>query len=642
MTNKEYISISDGIQLICLPPTDLHLPISGMSTLKSYLEYNNITTHVQYLNLKTDKYCFFKTTGNDLAALLPYIYLYNKIILKDESKANLTRLYIESEYGTVFFKDKSLSDELFEEYIAHFLEYVNKQLDIIIESSPLLIGFTSKFYQWIPACICAYLIKCKNPYIPILIGGWGHKDAALSILKIAPYIDFAIWGEGEIPIVELYKSIMIDSSKNTIPRLVYRDSEPIASFQISGSKTFVNLNTAPIPDFTDYIYEIGKQNNDRNFVFPIERSRGCNWNKCCFCYLSQGYHYRIKDNESFINQIKSLIEKYNIYQFQIMDNDFVGRDINMFIDLLEKLKNLRLIYPQFKITLAEIITRNLSKNIIKYISDSGIELVQIGLEAISQNLLTKIKKNQSVAENIFFIREAQSIGILISGANVIIETPDETEKDIIESIETLYFFRFFINVKNFNLNISALAIANYSNYLKQIKEKNLEYKYSSNEIANLIPNDFSTIIDRFSLFDYIKSTSYNVLWDIFSKSYDKLKENKHTYKIKYKSDSIIYKEYSKRKIIKELCFDDIRMITILYLLQESVLSFRNLTNELRKKLSESKYNLTDEIIKEQLLKLNVEGLVYYNDDLSQITTIIILRNQTAYETCMNTGIYKTA
>lgn len=627
----EYILRSDGVQLICLPPTQLDLPISGLSTLKSYINKSNISCNVHYLNISINENCFFKSCNNDFMNLLPYIYLYNKIVLKDEYKSSQTKVYIESFYGKVFYKDKSLTDELFDEYIGQLIDHIDLKLDSIVAKSPLLIGFTSKFYQWIPACVCAYLIKLKNPNIRILIGGWSHKDAALSILKVAPYFDFAIWGEGEIPVVDLYNSIKYDKTKNNVARLIYRDEKPIVSTHLSDNGTFVDLNTSPIPNFEDYILEMQTHNNTSVFSLPVERSRGCNWNKCNFCYLSVGYNYRIKDNEKFIEQVTYLIEKYNIYLFQIMDNDFVGKDIEVFKDLLEKIKLLREKFPEFKIILAEIITKDLSKEIIEMMYESGIENVQIGLEAISQNILTKMNKYQSVAENIFFIREALLSGISVSGANIITETLDENNDDIIESINMLYFFRFFLNQEKLKFNESALAIANYSSYRKRIKNENREFEYYSNDIAELLPVNFISDIDRFSLFDYTSNSSPKLLWDIFSKSYKTYVKNKHSYKINYKNGEIYYKEYSNRKLIKEICFDDIFTIRLLHILQETVFSFDELYEEIISQLPEEKYGiLKKKSLTKMLFDLYQEGLVYYNKDFSQITTIIIL-NELAYE-----------
>lgn len=625
MKRDEYILKSNGIQLICLPPTLVDLPISGLSTLKSYINKFNINANIQYLNISIDENCFFKSCDNDFMNLLPYIYLYNRVVLNDDYKSSLTKVHIESFYGKVFYKDKSLTNEIFDEYIEQLINFINSKLDDIIEKEPTLIGFTSKFYQWIPSCVCAHLIKKKNPNIPILIGGWSHKDAALSILKVAPNFDYAIWGEGEIPIVDLYNSIKNDSPPINIARLIYKEENLIIFSRQSDKETFVDLNTAPVPDFDDYIIELQNKSMPISFSLPVERSRGCNWNKCRFCYLSVGYNYRIKDNDNFIEQVTALIKKYNIFLFKIMDNDFVGKDIETFKDLLEKIKILRVEYPEFRINLAEIITKNLSKEIVKMMYESGIENVQIGLEAISQNLLTKMNKYQSVAENIFFIREALLLGISVSGANIITDTLDEDDDDIIDSLNMLNFFRFFLNNKRLKFNESNLAIANYSSYRKRIKNENREFEYNSNHIAELLPVDFTSNIDRFSLFDYTHNSSSKLLWDIFSKSHNTYVKNKHTYTIKNKNGDVYYKEYSNRKLIKEICFDDIFTIRLLYILQDKVFSVDELYEKIIIELPEE---INGSFTKIELVKtlcdLYHEGLVYHNSDFSQITTIIIL------------------
>ena len=87
---------------------------------------------------------------------------------------------------------------------------------------------------------------------------------------------------------------------------------------------------------------------------------------------------------------------------------------------------------------------------------------------------------------------------------------------------------------------------------------------------------------------------------------------------------IIYKEYSGRNLIKELCFDDLVMIELLYLLQESVFSLKDLVCELEKLLEQKSIKVCVETVKIHLTQLYNEGIVYYSSDFSQITAVIVL------------------
>ena len=70
-------------------------------------------------------------------------------------------------------------------------------------------------------------------------------------------------------------------------------------------------------------------------VIPIERSRGCHWNRCKFCYLNRGYKYRLKSTEKLYEEIVYMIENYGVYEFEFLDNDFIGTDLQQFETLLK-------------------------------------------------------------------------------------------------------------------------------------------------------------------------------------------------------------------------------------------------------------------------------------------------------------------
>lgn len=488
------------MKLICLPPSILYFPAAGLQAIHSFLEVNGCASKVLYLNKKLEKECFFRNNPNEFVTLLPYIYLYNKYICNDTEKANSTKYIIKNKYADLFYLDQSLSDELFNDYIDELYRFLYGYFNDLLAEDNILIGFTSKFYQWIPASICAYIIKQINPETKLLIGGWTNKDAAKSILNVNSYFDYAIWGEGEIPVYKLYESLISGNSIDEVPRLIYRDKKVVRSAIAKSYQTYVDLNVSAYYALDDYLVDT----DIKRCVVPLERSRGCNWNKCRFCYLSHGYKYRIKTNEKLINEIKYYINKYQIFKFVIVDNDFVGNDIDTFKLLLQELVKIKVQYPLFTIVMAEVITHNLDKEIIGLMKNSGILNSQIGLESISQSLLNKINKKQTVAENLFFIKESLNVGMSVRGANIITCIPDENDSDILESVDNIYYLRFFLWQADFELHVVNLTVSNYSNYLKCIVNEQQDKMYSSSSYAYALSESAYSKADRFSLFEFEK------------------------------------------------------------------------------------------------------------------------------------------
>lgn len=599
------------VSLICCPPTRIYAPLAGITAIRSYLEQHAISSEITYFNIEISRHGLFQNLSPDTKInLMPYIYLYNKLITKDEQQMEVIKTYLMGFHCQELLLNTGLADELFEEYILETYQQIEITVERILDRNPRLIGFTSKFYQWIPASVFAYLFKKKRPDIPLLIGGWSIKDGARAILQITGLFDFACWGEGEIPVLDLYREIIGKRNIGQIPRIAYRQGNEVIATTNGEVDSFVMMDSLPYFNFDDYCNTFQGEEP----TFPIERIRGCNWNRCRFCFLSQGYLYRMKSNERLIEEILYYIHRYKVYHFQVMDNDFIGKDLNLFTDLLFRLKAVREQYPAFKIVMAEIITKSLDRKIIEAIAEAGFLNVQIGLEALSQRLLNKMRKHQKLSENIFFIRETIRCRFMVNGLNVIIGTPGEETEDILENIRNLAFFRFFLNCSYIKLLVVNLAVANYSSYLRDIRNAGQESTYEQDDLDNLIP--YPPEVDRFSLFSYEKNGHPHMLWNTFKELITFYKEGRFTYKFSIKPSEIIYKEYSGRKLVNEISFENGPALHILSVLQDKVYTFQDLCKQMP--------DTTPEAIRTVLSDLYQDSLVYYSGDFEDITTVLCL------------------
>lgn len=114
------------------------------------------------------------------------------------------------------------------------------------------------------------------------------------------------------------------------------------------------------------------------------------WNRCKFCPLNDGYRYRLRSTESITAEAEYMFKKHKIRRFNLMGTDNVGKDVEDFERLLDimiesALKN-RVVYSFH----SEIIPRNLNARIIEKMAIAGFVQLQIGYEAVSDNLLAKM------------------------------------------------------------------------------------------------------------------------------------------------------------------------------------------------------------------------------------------------------------
>ena len=510
------------------------------------------------------------------------------------------------------------------EYIDEYFHSFNEKLNCWFENEIcqikfddyLFVGFSAQFYQWLVANLFIDKIKAAYPNTHILVGGFGTKEEATTFLKNFPHVDYTSWGEGEYSIQQL--ALYLDGGKvalSSIPNTVYRIGDEIKVNLLRN--VYVDLNKSKM-DFSDYFKFIQNFSLDQELSLPIEGGRGCSWKQCKFCFLNTGYKYRTKTNEQIIKEIKEQVERYGVNRVLFLDNDIIGANMDNFIELLDMLIEYRKENNDFSILLAEIVTKGVPFNVIKKMALAGFESVQIGYESPSNNLLEKIHKKNTFASNLFFIKWANEFGIRINGANVLRNLLEETTDDIKESIENLYFLRFYFQKKLVCHSYSFLSVAKSSPYYRTLLKTDRLTEWGQSHLAQFTPESYMSLEDKFILFfDFIKP-EYNHLWDTFQQIEQHYINNIYDYQLIIDDNSVFYREFYNNTLIKEIEFetDDIYW-DVLQLCDANVLSMEQITKKLGNKKSKE-----GETLSEVILNLEKEGLLYSNDNQTEIVTIL--------------------
>ena len=248
---------------------------------------------------------------------------------------------------------------------------------------------------------------------------------------------------------------------------------------------------------------------------------------------------------------------------------------------------------------------------------SGIKKIQIGYEAVTDNLLKKMGKKQSLSDNLLLIKFSLKYGIKVSGANLITDLVNEEKDDIMESINNLHFFRFFLNNKTFKHNIVHLAITRNSMYYKMLPEEKKE-EWTKNRLYYHFSSDLFNNFNRFTLFEFQKNYS-DYLWEIFEKSSNFYIETDFKYKLISYNGIIEYKEYIEDIEIKSLLFEEDYYWAILQIANDKVVSLTNIVKELKKTHDK---DIPKSVIISQINELTNEYILYANKDYSNIVSII--------------------
>jgi anaerobic magnesium-protoporphyrin IX monomethyl ester cyclase len=287
-------------------------------------------------------------------------------------------------------------------YLASYL--VSKKIDVKIadlrygntteftrllkEYKPDIVGISCMTPNQNEAYKTAWKVKkvLGNPLV--VLGGVHATFMYAEILKKVREIDVAIIGEGEITLYELCRAWKKNFSAEYltgINGIAFRHNGTVAVTPLREKNE--QLDDLPLPAFDRLVLpDISlKKSGD----LPVLTGRGCPFN-CAFCSTSvmHGRKYRKRDPVKVVDELEYLKNRYNHYNFSIVDDTFT-------VDK-ERTKKI----------CSEIIRRNLNINwgcsaradtidpdLIKIMSRAGCKGLFFGIESLDDELLKKIKKD---------------------------------------------------------------------------------------------------------------------------------------------------------------------------------------------------------------------------------------------------------
>ena len=606
------------ITLCWLPPAKTYLPSPAMTILKQTLQEACFNTQTIYFNILLDKviskYFFYekKPLDDEIAALGPF-FSYIALESNDGNSLIKQELYLRAlrpQYANINFDFQKHIRECVKELKSVIVQICNKYE---IKESPI-VGFSMNLFQWIPAYVIGTIIKRMYPDKLIVAGGIGNPEQAKAYIKNFKYIDIASWGEGEMVMSEIASRLSNGEDLNQLSQCYLRHEDKIIRCTTI-RKNYKDLNSLYYYDFSDFFKSYKGKLKD--VMLPIEGSRGCHWNRCHFCFLNQGYKYRRKSSYIIKEEILRNIRNYSVYDYTFLDNDVIGRDREKFNDLLDKLIEVRNMFPKFRVMLAEIITRGIDFKTIKKMHIAGFIHVQIGYESPSDSLLHKIDKKNSFASNLFFIKWACEFHINVGGMNVLRGLLEEKLEDIKEGVQNLYFMRFYQLGSKYKHEISSLAINNASRYFSKISKSDLQMQYSD-AVKEMLPDDFLPFEDSLSIYQYVRRFQLPA-WEYFASIERHYAENTYSYElIKLPKDVIRFREYYNSAPIRVIDFKEEGLAwKILKLADKKIVSKGELFSELD-------YNV--DIVNNELNKLREVGLLYIGKQSEECVSIINTQN----------------
>lgn len=390
-----------------MPFAPVRSPNLGVSLLKAEVERIGFPLNVCYFNVKMADEIGLENYDKINERLIRYLigemlfskYLFDKSfdwqnILTDITKPDLDNSL---ELDQIIQLVKNV-----ENYIPKFVEDCIQE---ITEQHPCLVGFSSSYQQNCASLLLAKKIKEKLD-LPIIFGGANCEgEMGSSLLKCFPMVDYICSGDGDIAFIEFIK----DTNKQNIPKIrgiLTRESTPL---HMALTNPVVNLDNLPIANFDDYFSAIqkSKKSKDLNIRIEIETSRGCWWGElshCTFCGLNGStMMYRSKSAGRIIDEMKQIIEKYNINSFNFVDNILNPEYFSTLFPHLIRQEIRPGIFYETK--------SNLSIEQLKIMKQAGVDAIQPGIESFSDIVLRIMGKGVTGMQNIQLLKWTEEIGI---------------------------------------------------------------------------------------------------------------------------------------------------------------------------------------------------------------------------------------
>lgn len=253
-------------------------------------------------------------------------------------------------------------------------------------------------------------IKRLLPSCKIVVGGPHAAALPEHTMQECPFIDFLVYGEGEITFTELLNSLQEGKNYHTIKGLFYRvDGNVRKNVPQSYIK---DLDTLPFPAWDlikDFRYCYDKVTIG-NKVGVLVSSRGCPY-KCAFCNKAVfGTTYRRRSPKNVVAEIEYQISTLGINEIYFVDDLFVFDRKWLEEFYLEKKKR-RIKIPwkclgrvdQLELKDYEKMQRN------------GCFLVQFGVESGNDEVLRDIKKGITISQVKKAFENARATGLSTAG-----------------------------------------------------------------------------------------------------------------------------------------------------------------------------------------------------------------------------------
>jgi len=293
-------------------------------------------------------------------------------------------------------------------------------IDELVAFGPDIVCFTLMSLN-VQSCIriCESLAK-RLPDALIVCGGPAGTFAGREVLRTNPYVHVVAVGEGEPTILDLTQRVCLGRPLAGSPGICYRDEN--GELRENPARPLIhNLEVLPFPA-RDQLEQHG---NKLEYV-RVSTSRGC-VAQCTFCSaphlknrVQSGKAWRGRGPVQIVDEVQQLVERYNFRTFDFVDSTFedpdggrVGKKRVREIAQLILDRGLD-IYYNVCMRAENWHDTPEDNDLMDLLVRSGLEKVNVGIEAGVPSDLLLWEKRATVQDNITIIKMLREHGIYLA------------------------------------------------------------------------------------------------------------------------------------------------------------------------------------------------------------------------------------
>lgn len=370
-----------------------------------------------------------------------------------------------------------------------------------------------------------HYVKKLNPNAIVITGGPYVTLCYRELIERENVIDYIVIGDGDFAMRDLVTALLYNKLHHDIPNVVYRNKSGQAVMDVCPEAVDMDELIAPSRDFVDIIKQKG-------FSLSLASSRGCGHGVCSFCYLNQYQKnsnqpkFRFRSPELLIEDIKGLVEKYEIKKLTFVDDDFFGPNsygverAKHFFELLIE-NNIRLeLYINVRIASVLYL---ISNNLLKLVADAGVKYIFIGIESYNDDILRRYKKGITTQDIDMVCNKLDEYGIYINPGMITFDSlilPHQVKNNV-DLLKRIQYYDLFMFTRTLmDLPSDKQAMKNNqitSGFFKN--EKTEKLYYSLVEFRDLVYPLYAEV-DKKLITEQIRNKIVEAHFDYFYELYD--------------------------------------------------------------------------------------------------------------------------